>query len=351
MNKKNKGSCKNQHIIPQFLQRNFTKTDQLYRHTKEKSFIVNIKNNFSQNEYYSERPLEGDTKQTLDQKITIQEALELSPCLLYLLKLETNKEFIVNEKISKFIYHFILRNKKIIKSFIEAFDERFKVIFSNEESFKDKIFKKMCLKLIPEFKYNNYNANWDNIKKNLYTAYDKVIPQAHTSWFNNITSIHRKIHEKCLDNNKRLDGFKFKIIEGFYILSNTILVGYNSSTNIKYLPYIDCETEYILFPISSSKLLIIYKNNFPVLNNSEINQYLVSGSDEFCSELTREDPLTTSLINHINTSQINSLLNADIEENPEKVINNIIKTYANNFSNEVLEVFRSRNGWRKIKNK
>lgn len=349
MNKKIKGSCKNQHIIPQFLQRQFTKTGQLYRHTKEKSFIVNITNNFSQNEYYSERPLEGAKEKTLDQKITEQEALEFSPHLSFLLTLETNKEFLVDEKTSNFIYHFILRNKKIIKSFIEAFDTRFNVTCSTEEAFKNKIFQQMRLNLIPEFKYNNYNADWNKIKNRLYQGYDTAIGKANTYWFDTITKVHREIHEKCLNNNKGLEEFKLKIIEGFYVLPNTVLIGYNSKANIKYLPYIDCETEYILFPISSNKLLIVYKDNFPFLNNDEINQYLVSGSDEFCSELSKKDPLIMNLINYIYTNKINSLLNADIEENTEKVINDKITAYAHNISNDILKIFRNRDGWRKIK--
>lgn len=205
----------------------------------------------------------------------------------------------------------------------------------------------MCFKLIPEFKYNNCNANWNDIKKILYTGYDKAISKAGTSWFDNITKIYREIHEKCLDNNKGLEGFNLKIIEGFYVLPNTVLIGYNSKENI-HLPCVDYETEYILFPISSNKLLIIYKNNFPILNDNEINQYLVSGSDEFCSELNREDPFIVNLTNHIYTNQINNLLNADIVENLEKVINDKIKTYANHFSHEILKVLRNKNGWKKI---
>lgn len=140
MNKKIKGSCKNQHIIPQFLQRQFTKTGQLYRHTKEKSFIVNITNNFSQNEYYSERPLEGAKEKTLDQKITEQESLDI----------HING---VNSK--EFPMHFIISNS--------ALHDTVKNSFNYEKSVKN-----MLSNIVTEISdvKNIRPKGWNNLSEN-----------------------------------------------------------------------------------------------------------------------------------------------------------------------------------------
>lgn len=345
MNKKIINACKNQHIVPQFLQRNFSSNNKLFRHTKNKSFIVNITNNFSENEYYSERPYENSTELTLDQQITKKESDEHGPHLNYLLSLEIDKEFNMTEATSNFIYHFIFRNKKTIKSLVESLEYRFSQICSTENTVKEKIFERIKFKLIPEFRINQFNCNWEIIKKEFYNSYDSVISQAFDYWFENKIENLRKIHNICISDNKYLINFKFKILEGFFILPNTVLIAYNSKQTINYLPYVDCETEYILFPISSKKVLIIYKDIFPILDINLINEYLVSGSDEFCSELDEKNPLIIKLKQHLNINKINDLLNEDIEQ----VVKDNIKNNAETYAKEILKKARTKKGWRKIK--
>ena len=127
-------SGKKQHIIPQFLQKNFSNNDGIFNHRKNhKSYPVKIKDNWEQNYYYS----------NLDQPITDTESEKISPLIKELLTKEINKEFQINTDIQFLITHFWTRNKFIWK----IIENEMLTCLNNLGVYNKKILEKAALKV------------------------------------------------------------------------------------------------------------------------------------------------------------------------------------------------------------
>lgn len=311
LNNKKSAECRKQHIVPQFLQNPFSSNGKLFRHTQRNSFGVKISDNYAERDYYSEIPEEEELKEnTLDKRITRVEGSQFAPTLQRLLALDTKKEFPVDQEISEFVYHFLLRNKTIIQSIIDVIHEGINSLGSLRKSSVSETIDLFWIRNLKEFSLNKQIISKNKLKESYPTH---IFDLAEEAFLNEKGSFLREMHEKCLDSNTNLTSFKFQIIEGFFVLPDTVLTSYNSQFDQKYLPIIDTNTEYVLFPISKDRLLVIYKNSFPKLEMSDINKYLVSSAQSFCSELPQTDNLVIELKKSLGTISFSLELSDELE--------------------------------------
>lgn len=338
-NKKRLTECRKQHIVPRFLQVGFPEEDNFFRHTPSNSFPVSLNDNYAERDYYSEIPEEEELKdKTLDKKITRAESDKFVPTLRRLLELNMQKEFPVDQEISEFVYHFLLRNKTIIQSIMDVIHEGINNLTSLRKSSVDKTIDSFWLRNLKEFSLNKHIISKSKIKENYPTH---IFYMTQEVFLQERESFLRGMHEKCLDSNTYLTSFTFQIIEGFFVLPDTVLTCYNSKLEQKYLPIIDQNTEHVLFPISKGKMLVIYKDDFPKLEMSEINKYLVSSAQSFSSGLPQTDNLVIELKKNIGETSFSLELSDELEKlNQGYVLQSVIS-----LEKKVLPILRKSPLW------
>lgn len=261
-------SGKKQHIIPQFFQRNFSKTNKIYRYNKDgKFFGISIGDNYAENYAYS-----SSSDMTLDTKITDEET-HIFSTLNKLLEQETDSEYIIDNEVNRFVLHFFLRNKYI-------FDGLY------EKMLKD-------LEYISEFNENEFINHINNIyskNRSVLTSNNIDIVSFQNICNKPIKKIMEKFNETLLNFKKSkvmyefgsdtktahvLNDFKYRLENrDSLICADTIFCSYDLS-NKNYCPYIDKNTNHIIFPLSKTKLLVLYKEDVSLTDN-EIEKALIS---------------------------------------------------------------------------
>jgi hypothetical protein len=342
VNNKKVAECKKQHIVPQFLQNEFSSNGKLFRHTPTKSFGVNISDNYAENYYYSEVFQEKALQdKTLDKRITKAEGHQFVPTFQKLLTLDTQKEYFVDQEISDFIYHFFLRNKTIVKSIIEVIEEGINNLTSLRKESLDATIGLFIQRNLKEFALNNSITSIN--KQKILEIYPKqVYDMPHEVFLKEKFGFLREMHEKCLDSNTYLSVFKFQIVEGSFVLADTVLTCYNNQLKQNYLPIIDKNTEHVFFPISKCKMLVIYKNDYPEFDISEINKYLVSPAESFSSELPENDNSIIELKKHIGKTSFSIEIDDELEVMNQKYILEEVKV----LEERILPALRSLPKWK-----
>lgn len=262
-------SGKKQHIVPQFIQRNFSNTDKIYRYNlnPQRVFGTKIGDNYAENYAYAHTD-----NMDLDTKIT-QEENNIFKILNKLLLQEMNSEKLIDEDVNRFVLHFFLRNKYIYNGMYEKLQNAIKLITNiNENEFIN-------------FVNKTYSKN-----RSLFLSQNMDIVGFQNICRQSIPGTIKKFHDELLNfkNSKLmyelgadtktapiLNDFKYRIEEKTELICADVLFCSFDSQDKTYSPYIDKNSSYIIFPISKTKLLLLYKDNV-VLTNEEINFALTS---------------------------------------------------------------------------
>lgn len=253
---------KNQHIIPQFLQRKFSKNKkQLVVYKKDKVYKININNNYSGNQYYSEE------NGILDYDITNEEQ-KYSLVLDDLLNKDINQQFDINTELNEFILHFFFRNKYIY--------EHLHLHFKNLINDSIKLLKEQGHR----FYLNNkkeLNKNGINLKNFEHLLNENVSAVQKTALDIMDNTLRSNFHSKSVNQNNKfsLPNFYYSIIESENTVLSDILFLVFSKNENSYIPFLDNKISHILFPISHNKILVIYEKNYDINNLSNININLI----------------------------------------------------------------------------
>lgn len=316
-------SGKKQHIIPQFLQRKFSKNSkQLFVYKKGGMYTVNIKDNYSENKYYSEENGE------LDNNITVDEQ-KYSDFLNRLLQQNVNQLYPLEIEFNQFLIHFFFRNK---------------FIYDNIESSAEKLIKEYLIEYKRQaISYFKKNKTIFNKKRITYEVYykklHKLLIKIEKQFLQDIKDTGRKLfHNLSINIDKILfsnNHFSYTIIEKKDLILSDITFLVYSENESSYIPFIDNKISHILFPISHNKLLIIHKNDYDISNlfNLNVNDIFISSSWESFSSPEINDSFDI-LVNTIHSNhfyvQMDDIINSCINEYSfdthfKEVFNNIIK--------------------------
>lgn len=305
-------SGRKQHIVPQFIQKNFSIKSQVWVYTNNKIYSTNIKDNFAERDFYS-----SPNNSSVDDHITSKEGI-YSNCLQQLLTSTTNitnnlnKNFVLME----FISHLIFRTKEMQNNLIEkSLSDLFKIIqtitLSDFQSSFTRKFKKnkRMLQIIKDIP-NNLPL-WEKNLSELKTEIENKLKTEQREALKDVNIKHLHL----------LQNFNYKIIDTDIelILSDNILFCVQSNNQIQSM--LDEHTETLYFPISSNKILILFKTNKDTLGIEDINKNMSSiSSEKFISKNKKFQKLQKN----INTKSWFSICTKKYKNNKRKILHQMM---------------------------
>lgn len=361
--------CVRQHYIPQFLQKGFTfdKNEiQTWVIRSNKIYPAHIKDNFVQNQFYSDIPKTANEPKTLDQKITDHEHKILN-ILNELKTLNINQEYILNNDYYHIIWHFILRNKEFSESFWNSLMMEYFKIYQNK--LYTKAFNKWFNINQNEIVFNILNSQGFNLtvkkEKEVINHLNnrEIINKISNKIGLDLTSFKNVLFKNLLENNdirktinsfslneinfKEIDNWKFKILPGHFVLPDTVIISAYNDKSFPFMPYLDKESLYILFPLSKHKLMVIYPESFPnnnILDLSKVNEYLTSCSESFICD----DKSFAYLQKKLSHNLFSKKIEFEVRNNNENTKFEILKSFEKSLNEELIEL-RNRDNWIKYK--